>query len=425
MTKQFPPPNFIATTSALEGIEVYRPAPEKEEAHKETVHFSCPQCGASTAYSATDGGLTCTHCGYYEPPQQAVVGKGAERFEFTAQTMERAAHGWGESRKELQCQGCGAYTSIAVDSLTHTCSFCGSNKVIQREAPQDVLRPRFVIPFKIETDTCHTIVRTWLGSSWMTPGSLKRLANVAEFNGIYIPFWTFEADTTANWQAEVGHQKTETYYSGGKRRTRTKIVWKWESDTARLSLPDILIQGTGRLNVKLLSQTKTFNLHDLAPYEPKYLAGFQAQAYDVPLEKAWETARHEMRERTRQACRSQASTRRIRNFSMDLDFDNEHWRYVLLPLYLAGYTYQNKTFQVMVNGQTGDIAGQRPVDWLKVWLAAAVLVAPGLTIGLVGAILLLFGGLGFPILIIGFVVLVIGLVVAFNLVQKAQRLTDA
>jgi Zn finger protein HypA/HybF involved in hydrogenase expression len=138
MTQSFPPPNFIPTESAIEGIEVYEPAPVKEEEHRETVDFTCPQCGAGTAYSATDSGLTCTHCGYYEPPQKAIVGKGAERFEFTVETMERAAHGWGEARKELQCQNCGAYTSVPSDSLTHTCPFCASNKVIQQEAPQDV-----------------------------------------------------------------------------------------------------------------------------------------------------------------------------------------------------------------------------------------------------------------------------------------------
>ncbi len=421
MTQPFPPSNFIPTQSAVQGIEVYMPAPVKEE-HQETVHFSCPQCGAGTAYSATDGGLTCTHCGYYEPPQKAVVGKGAEQFEFTVETMDRAAHGWGEARKELQCQGCGAYTSIPTDSLTHTCPFCGSNKVIQREAPQDVLRPRFLIPFKIEVGDCHDIAREWLGSSWMTPGALRRLAEVAEFTGIYLPFWTFDAKTEASWKAQVGHKKT---YTDSKGRTRSRIVWKWESGRVRLDIDDVLIEGTSRLSAILLGRIKQYNLHDLAPYESKYLAGFQAQAYDVPLETTWETARHEMREKTRHACRAQASTNRIRNFGMELDFEDERWRYILLPLYIAVYTYENQTFQVMVNGQTGKISGQRPVDWLKVWLTVGALLAPGLTIGLVGVILLLFGGIGFPIMIVGFILLVIGLIVDFNLFQKAQAMDDA
>jgi hypothetical protein len=423
-TQTFPPPNFIPTESAIEGIEVYMPAPEQAEDYREVVEFKCPQCLAVTAYSATDGGLTCTHCGYYEPPQKAVVGKGAEEFEFTIETMERAAHGWGEARKELQCQGCGAYTSVPPDTLTHTCPFCGSNKVIQREAPQDILRPRFLIPFKIEGDACHKQAREWLGSSWMTPGSLKRLARVADFTGIYLPFWTFDSVTEADWKAEVGHTKTERYYSNGQWRTRTTTVWKWENGHIHLVHDDLLVEGTTKVSAVLLGRIKGYNLNQLAPYEPKYLAGLQAQSYDIPLEAAWEIVRHEMRERTRQGCRAQASTSKIRNFSMNLDFSEESWRYILLPVYLATYFYQDQSFQVMVNGQTGTVSGQRPVDWLKVWLAILGLLAPGLTVGLIGIITLIYNEAGLFVGVVGFVLLLIGLIIAFNLFRKAQAMDD-
>jgi len=423
--ENFPPPNYILTKSAVEGIEVYMPTPPKEEKYREVVEFNCPQCGANTAYSATDGGLTCTNCGYYEPPRKAVVGKGAERFEFTVETMERAAHGWGQARKELQCQNCGAYTSVPADSLTYTCPFCNSNKVIQREAPQDVLRPRFLVPFKIEAAACQEIAREWLGSSWMTPGSLRRLGEVANFTGLYLPFWTFDATTQADWKAQVGHRETERYYSDGEWKTRTKIVWKWESGHASLHTADMLLEGTTRLSEVLLERVKTYNLNDLAPYEPKYLAGFQAQAYDIPLEAAWETARHAMREETRQACRNQASTSRIRNFSMTLDFEKERWRYILLPIYIAAYNYGQKNYQVMVNGQSGAISGQRPVDWLRVWLAVVGLAAPGFTVGLIGIIILLLEGPGFWFMVAGFVLLAIGLVIGFGLLLQAMGMDDA
>ncbi len=422
-TQTFPPANFIPAESAVEGIEIYRPAPEEVD-HREVVEFKCPQCLAVTAYSAADGGLTCTYCGYYEPPQKAVVGKGAEEFEFTVQTLERAAQGWGQARKELQCQGCGAYTSVPPDTLTHTCPFCGSNKVIQREAPQDTLRPRFLIPFKIETDTCHQKTREWLGSSWMTPGSLKRLARVAEFTGMYLPFWTFDSITDADWKAEVGHTKTERYYSNGEWKTRTKTVWKWESGHAHLVHDDLLVEGTARVSAVLLARVKSYNLRHLAPYEATYLAGLHAQSYDVPLEAAWENARHDMRERTRRACRAQASTNKIRNFSMKLDFSDESWRYILLPVYLATYRYQDQSYQVMVNGQTGVVAGQRPVDWVKVWLAVFGLLSPGLTLGVIGIITTIFFDFGFFIGIIGFILLVIGLVIGFNIFRKAQAMDD-
>lgn len=215
-TDLFPSVNFIPVPSAVEGIDVYQPAPVKLPAHREVVQFNSPQCGANTAYNAADSGLTCTNCGFYEPPEHDVVGIQAERFEFTVDTVQRAAQGWGEARKELQCQSCGAYTTISTDSLTHTCIFCGSNQVIQHAASQDVLRPRFIVPFKIEAEACHDIARQWLGQSWMTPRSLRRVATIAHFTGIYLPFWTFETVTKAHWQAEVGHNQTERYYENGE-----------------------------------------------------------------------------------------------------------------------------------------------------------------------------------------------------------------
>ena len=424
MSDTFPPPGYIQVESKVDGIEVFMPAPPDVSPQQEVVDFKCPQCGATTAYSTADHALTCTHCGYYEAPQKVVVGKQAEEFEFTVETMERAAQGWGAERKELACQNCGAMTTIPVESLTATCPFCGSNKVIQRQAPQDVLRPRYLIPFRLEQAALDGIVRSWLGSSWMTPSALRNASTLANFNGLYLPFWTFEATTSADWKAEVGHQKSERYFENGEWKERIVTVWRWESGNAQLGIEDLLVEGTGKLSTVLLGRVKDFDLNGLVPYEPKYLAGLQAQAYDVPLEKAWDIGRQQMRERTRAACLDQASTSQVRNFSMNMDFAHETWRYILAPVYINTYQYDGKPFQVMVNGQTGSIGGQRPVDWNKVWLAIAAILSPGVLLGLIGLITIPLGGLGVGIGGIGFVLLVIGLIISFIIWRQADGMDD-
>jgi hypothetical protein len=259
----------------------------------------------------------------------------------------------------------------------------------------------------------------------MTPTVLKRAASIASFTGVYLPFWTFDSNTTAQWRAEVGHTRTEHYHEDGKLKTRTRTVWRWESGRVELSIDDLLVAGTGRLSKRLLQQVKDFEMSALHPYEAKFLAGFQALAYDIPLETAWETGRAEMRDQTRQACLEQASSSQIRNFSMSLDFSDETWRYILLPVYLAGYTFEQKPYQVMVNGQTGSISGQRPVDWTKVWLAVAGVVAPGLLLVLAGLLTLAFAGAGVPIGGLGFVLLVIGSIIAIVILKQAYGMDDA
>jgi len=430
----FPPSGYVAVESAVSGIEVYKPAPAEVE-QPAPVEFSCPQCQATTAYSVADGGLRCAHCGYYEAPKQKVVGKGAEQFEFTVETVvaSQRAQGWGEARQVLVCARCQAQTVLPPGSLSHTCPFCGSNQVVQQDAPQDVLRPRFLVPFQIDGPSCERITRDWLGSSWMTPKALRALARVADFSGVYLPYWTFDARTTGDWRGEVGHQHTERYYDSSDRtwKSRTVTVWRWESGRAQVTFDDVLVSGSTRISRVLLAQLGNFDTRQLVPYEPAYLAGLRALAYDVPLEAAWKTARETMREQTWQASRSQASTSQIRNFSMALDFADESWRYVLLPVHVAVYRYAGEAYQVLVNGQTGTIAGQRPADWTRVWLAIAAMLAPGVLLSGLGAVLLLlaavlppslaFGGV---LLAVGLVLFLIGAIFAIITFSKAKRMDD-
>jgi predicted RNA-binding Zn-ribbon protein involved in translation (DUF1610 family) len=427
MNEGFPPPGYIPFDSKISGIDVYQPAPQKIQDERPVVEFECPQCGATTAYSIEDGGLTCAHCGYIEQARTLIVGKSAEEFEFTLDTMEKAARGWGEERQELECQSCGARTTLRQENLTNTCAFCGSNQVIQRAASQDNLKPRTIIPFKITASECQDIAKKWLGSSWMTPAGLKRLGNLDAFTPVYLPFWTFDATSRAGWKAEVGHTRTERYYDASSKtwRTRTRVDWRWESGNVQLNFDDLPVPGTKRLSMLHLNKVRNFDLKRLAPYSPEFLAGFQALAYDIPLEAAWKMGRQEMREQTRLACRSQASTTLIRNFAMTLDFADESWRYVLLPVYVAAYRFNEKVYQALVNGQVGSISGQRPVDWMKVWLVAAAIALPGVLLSLLGLITIPLGGVGVVIGGVGGVLLVIGLIIAGIILFKASRLDDA
>ena len=280
MTTPFPPPGYIPAESAVEGIEIYKPAPVKEE-QPDTVDFSCPQCGAKTAYSIADGGLKCTNCGFYEPPARKIVGKGAQEFEFKVETMEQAARGWGEARKQIECQSCYAITVLPEGQMTHTCPFCGSSSVIHGDAAQDTLRPRFIIPFKKTDDQCRATVKEWLGSNWLTPAKLRQMAGPGSFTAIYLPFWTFDSTTSASWRAQVGYNRTERYYSNGEWKTRTVTDWRWESGRVGRNFDDLLISGTGQVKAGVLNQINSYQMSNLAPYEATYLAGYQAQAYAV------------------------------------------------------------------------------------------------------------------------------------------------
>ncbi len=409
MAPQFPPPNYILDVSEVDGIEVYKPAPADQADYKAVVEFKCPSCGAETTYSIAEGGLTCSHCGYFESSDKENYGIAATENEFTLETMGLAAQGWDTDRIELECQSCGVKTSLPIKFKTHQCVYCGSNQVIQREDPQEVLRPRFLVPFEIDSEKCQQAIEEWLGSSWMAPRDLKDVRNVERFSGVYIPYWTFDANADANWGAEVGHGKKD---------------WHRESGAVHLVFNDQIYPGSKRLSKRLLKAVSDWSLAKLTSFKAEYLAGMHAQAYDIPLNIAWDEARKEMREKTRRACIEEASSSRVRNFRMNLNFAEERWRYILLPVHIANYRYRAVSYQVIINGQTGTVAGQRPVDWKKVWLVIAGILSPGLLLCMVGVMTVLLGGVGGIIGGLGFVLLVIGIFISGAISTKAFQMDD-
>jgi predicted RNA-binding Zn-ribbon protein involved in translation (DUF1610 family)/predicted heme/steroid binding protein len=466
----FAPQGYVPTRSALDGITVYMPAPQIETL-EETVSFACPNCGGKTAYNVREGGLSCTTCGYYQEPEGKRVGRRAEAQEFRTErsvqekeerirrslgqappaTAAAAAVGteaaeedpfsfedeptgapgvgldqpdanydWGEDRQQLECGNCGAEILLAPKALTHTCPFCGSSQVVQTQFKNDKMRPRYLIPFKVEVQQAKSIILEWLDSSWMTPGDLKQRAGLDELTGIYLPYWSFSATCSADWKAQVGHTR---YYTDSKGNRRSRTVWKWESGRVHEPIQNLLVPGTNKLNVHLLEEITQFNLADLVEYDPAFIAGFNAQTYDVELDSAWGEGRRRMGEMTKRACKKQASTNKIRNFSMNMDFDDETWRYVLLPVYLTTYRYEDETFQVKVNGQMGEITGQRPVDWRKVIAACAASIVPSILIAL-GALIFgprVGGEDGLNLLMVAGVAFVIGLLASGYLVWSALQ----
>jgi transcription elongation factor Elf1 len=420
------PAGFVRVESKLDGITVYAPAPRAENI-PDARNFKCPNCGATTAFSPRAASVTCANCGSVYAIHAEQVGQRADEFEFTLDTVNSAVRGWGVTRRDLHCENCGANISVAPTELSTTCPFCGSNRVAARTATPDTFRPRVLIPFQIERDACVKLAREWLKRGWMYPSNLVLAAYGAQFTGIYLPFWTFSAQVQSVWRAQVGREKREQYFDMGemKFKTRTRLEWNWEQGKITLPFHDELQSGTRHISASLLKRLAPYHLNALVTYDPGFLAGWRASSYEISLNDAWDAARARMREIARAACIEQIDSPHIRNFSMNAAFDDEAWRFVLLPAYLATYRFAGKTHQIVINGQTGKVAGEKPVAWTKVWLVVGALTLPGI---LLAGVALVMGALGFETggwFVLGGFLFVVGALIAAVLIHQATRASEA
>lgn len=425
-TSQNIPEGFVRVESKLDGITVFAPAPPVEQNTEGAnpgglVNFKCPNCGATTAFDPRAGSVTCSNCGSVYALHAQQVGRKAGEFEFTLDTLQSTPRGWGLTRRDLVCENCGASTSVAPTELATTCPFCGSNRVSARTAVPDKFRPRFLVPFKIEREECAARGQEWLARGWFYPRDLVSAARGAQFTGVYLSFWTFHANVNAQWRAEVGTEREERYFDVNQAKFKTRIVveWNWRQGSVSVPFENQLGTATTHISARLLQRLEPYQLEALVTYEPGFLAGWRAVSYEISLNDAWDAARAQMRERTRQTANEDIDSKYVRNFSMNAAFDDEAWRLILLPVYITSYRFRDKTYQLVINGQTGKVAGDKPIDWQKVLLVVAALVTPGVLIAGAG-VALAQSDLGWLFLVGGFI-FVIGALVAAYLLQQVTR----
>jgi predicted RNA-binding Zn-ribbon protein involved in translation (DUF1610 family) len=357
--------------------------------------------------------MTCDYCGYQAPVSEAgsmtqvhtqthvdgaVVDSVQEHDLLKGLELAGQAEGWGTQTRTFKCNSCNAMIAVEPGVTATVCPFCGSHHVLSQEQSTKVIKPESVIPFQVDQRTAIAKFRTWLGRGWFRPNPVKRIAANADarVQGIYLPFWTFDAQTFSRWSAEAGHHYyvTERYTVNvnGKRQTRTRQVQKtrWVPASGKHDefLDDVLVYATRSVEENILRSIYPFDTQALVPYRPQYLAGWRAEEYQIDLEEGWKLGQGIMRERLRAACAREVPGDTYRNLRVQTTFQDMTYKHTLLPVWIASYRYRNKVYNFMVNGQTGKVKGEAPISPWKV--ALAVLIAL-LILGMIFVAMTLFG----------------------------------
>jgi len=361
---------------------------------KEIHHYPCASCGADLVFEPRDGFLTCPYCGHKEtiPESSELVEEQSyqQHFWIRPEQMEKLA----DNALEVQCQSCGAKSIFMPPQVAGRCEFCGVQIVAQPKSADPILTPGGVLPFSITQQQASSSLRQWLSSRWFAPNNLKRFAEPEAIHGIYLPFWTYDTNTTTDYTGQRGeyYYVTETYYdrdAQGRQVERTRQVrhtrWYPASGTVTGSFDDVLIPATTSLPSNRLAALEPWDFPQLRPYDPAFLAGFKAQRYQIDLKQGFELVKQVIAPAIENAVTSDIGGDEQRIESVSTEYSDITFKHLLLPVYAGAYRYNSKLFQILVNGRTGEIQGERPYSFWKI----ALLVV---TISIVIAILVLVFG---------------------------------
>ena len=339
----------------------------------------CPECGGDAEWNAAKKALACPYCGTVLPWSDGEDMPGAQVFEHNLEealsTIGAEDRGLQAEKKSVKCESCQAISIFDSDRAAQRCDFCGSPAIVPVDDLTDVITPESLLPAVIAATQVRDQLRAWYGSRWWAPTKLKRAALTDTLHGIYLPYWTFDAHLDAQWTAESGYYYyvTETFRgSDGKTQTRQVRKTRWEDSAGQLShfFDDDMVPGTVGVHTELLRKVEPFpTTSDLKPYQPAFVRGWTVERYQVDLRQASVISKQQMDATMYQLCSREVPGDTQRNLEVRSDYQGRTFKHILVPVWLATYTYGRKSFQVVVNGYTGKMAGEHPLSWVKITFA--------------------------------------------------------
>lgn len=331
------------------------------------------------------GAMVCAHCG----AQSSVEMPDQGPWDVTAireQDYRAALRASRETAQEVEtrvstCPNCAARVEVSDTDHALECPFCATPVVVGSGAHRQI-KPQAVLPFTLTEREAHRAMEHWLKGLWFAPNGLKKYASASrQMEGIYTPYWTYDAKTASQYRGQRGTDHTTSVSDGkGGRRSSTTTTWRRVTGQVRLAFDDLLVLASESLPKRFTDTLAPWDLTALAPYQPEFLSGFRAEAYSIDLETGMEEARARMDQAIRAAIRRDIGGDHQRIDHVDTEIWDVTFKHILLPVWVSAYRYGGKSYRFVVNGQTGKVMGERPYSAIKI--AIALILAALLALGL-------------------------------------------
>jgi predicted RNA-binding Zn-ribbon protein involved in translation (DUF1610 family) len=345
----------------------------------------CKNCAGKLEFAPGTDHLKCPYCG----TENVIVTSGEliEELDFEKFVAEFEKDAPVSEVATVKCSGCGAETTFNPNVVSDNCPFCGSPQVVKEATTTHKIKPKALLPFSISRENAFDQFRSWISKLWFAPDKLKRFARQQEkLSGMYIPYWTYDSNTSSDYQGERGtdYHTTERYTTTengrlvNKTRTVTRTSWTPVSGHVDKSFDDVLSVASKTLPREYVEKLEPWGTENLVPFNEQYLSGFKTESYQLDLRDGFEDAKIKMDSSIRQSVCRDIGGDHQKIHSLRTIYNNITFKHILMPVWISAYSYKNKVYRFLINGRTGEVQGERPYSAAKITLAvlaAIVLIA--------------------------------------------------
>ena len=350
--------------------------------------FPCVSCGAKLSFQPGSKTLKCPYCAASNDIPES--DDSVEELDLNTWLTKLEAEHETHEQENIKCGNCGGAQTLAVNMFATSCTFCGS-PLTSKSYAQRLIKPKALVPFKVTKLQAQDKWRTWIKGLWLAPSELKKFVQSdGGIKGIYIPYWTYDANTHTDYTGQRGDNYSERYEttnSSGERITETRTQTRWTGVSGNVSFfhDDVLVAasktaygasgGAGSASVANLPIINMFgagnlrhwNPKEVVPYQDEYIVGFQAEAYQVDLREGFVIAKQIIDGKVQQLIETDIGGDHQRISSVNTQYSHLTFKHILLPMWISAYLFSGKTYRFVVNGQTGEVQGESPKSGWKIF----------------------------------------------------------
>ena len=362
------------------------------------LEYKCPCCGGAIAFDSASQKMKCPYCDT-EFDVETLIAYDAELKKDEEKTDspsnlgsydENSGSGdWQEGECDNMvsyvCDSCGGEIVGDENLAASSCPYCG-NPVIIKHNFSGMLRPDFVIPFKLDRVQAKKAMAEHLRGKKLLPGAFKDEAHIDEIVGCYVPFWLYDAKANASMRYRA--TRTSTWSDSRYIYTRTDhFLLTREGSVSFQRVPE---DGSSKMNDDYMESVEPYDYSALTDFQTAYLAGYFADRYDLDAQANAPRAEARMKASTEKAFSATVGGYvGVTPESSNINYSDENTSYAMLPVWVLNTKYKGKVYRFAMNGQTGKFIGELPCDRGKYWMWVAIVF--GISAAVCALILALLG----------------------------------
>ena len=335
-------------------------------------NYQCPACTGPMRFLPDTGKTECEYCGsvfelaeiealYQNQAEQPQADTSADTWDMSSLTED-----WGADANGMKTYNCPACTAeLICDETTAAscCPYCGNPAILPGQF-SGTLKPDYVLPFKLEKEDAVAALKRHYSKRFFLPRSFTSQNHIEQVQGVYVPFWLF--DGKAEGMAGFEATRSRTYMQGEYRVTDTQHYQVTRAGSVEFE--KVPVDASTKMPDGHMDSIEPYDYSEMKPFSTAYLPGFLADKYDVSAEDSqsrvderWEnTLVNELRNTV-------TGYETVNKTRQHVRLHRGEVHYALLPVWMLNTKWQGQDFLFAMNGQTGKMVGDLPVDWKKYW----------------------------------------------------------